>query len=185
MLHLSRMPSFGNVWSRIRHEAVAIRHTDERKCALVDDLPFADDLVEVQKVCGQCIDLLRGQRAGILVRHRTVDVVPHCCGIWPIASDRENRVRTLERILTAGERGIGIITLAAQAMAARADRFIERPTVARRRPPVGKPRPSGPTEIPAAAISASVAGRPEVIARRIGSRRIGARQSPRGSYGQT
>jgi hypothetical protein len=84
----ARMPVFGNVWSRIRHEAVAIRHTNEWECASVDNLPFADDLVEVQKVCGQRINLLWRQCARILVRHRTVDVVPHRGGVRPKTSDR-------------------------------------------------------------------------------------------------
>jgi len=37
-----------NIWSRICREPVAIWHADERKRVLVDHLPLADDLVEIQ-----------------------------------------------------------------------------------------------------------------------------------------
>jgi hypothetical protein len=62
---------------RQRRVVVADRHLHLRQGLGVEDLVFLDDVVDEQQVRRQRVDLVGGQRALSVERHRAIDVIPH------------------------------------------------------------------------------------------------------------
>ena len=57
-------------------EAVAVGHLDFDEALGVHHVVFADDAVHVEEPRDQGIDFVRSERAGLIGRHRAVDVIP-------------------------------------------------------------------------------------------------------------
>src|SRR4051794_35678840 len=109
--------SFGAFSTRIRNEAIAVRHANLRKSALVEYRVFRDDAVEVENVRGDRVDLLRSQRAWLWIRHGSPRVVPQRCRVGPIAAHGQQRCSAAQAADTACEGGEVVVALTLVAMA--------------------------------------------------------------------
>jgi len=104
---LSRRARFRR--SRVGHEPVPVWPSHARQRFPVEDLVLANDVVERENERRDAVDLIGGQGARMLVRHRATYVVPNARGIGPVSVHGRKRAVRGEVAHSAGERWIRVL----------------------------------------------------------------------------
>lgn len=120
--HLTRQCSC--VGSGVGDEAVSIRHFHFRHRLGVQNLALTNDAVKIQDVSSNGIHFTWGKGARLLLRHRSIDIVPHTSCIGPVTADGDQRRVAFQRPQSACYRRILSVPFSMLTMATRAPRDI-------------------------------------------------------------